>query len=180
MQQFKNTKEVDHRQRAIEVRSPRVKDAAEIWRLVSDCGVLDVNSPYAYLLICRDFSATSLVATMAGRLVGFVAAYIPPRRPDVIFVWQIGVSPTARGQGLARSLLVELLALPACRDVTFLEATVTPSNTASRRLFESLARTFGGELYLGPGFSTDDLGTARHEPENTVRISLIGSRHEDL
>ena len=167
-----NTDVQDHSEPAVEIRSPKVGDAAHIWQLVCDCEVLDTNSCYAYLLVCRDFAATSLIATAAERLLGFVAAYIPPSRPDVVFVWQIGVAPTARNMGLARSLLLRLISSGACRGVRYLEATVTPSNSASMCLFQSTAEAVNSELNVLPGFAVEDFGTATHEAEATIRISL--------
>jgi L-2,4-diaminobutyric acid acetyltransferase len=90
--------------------------------------------------LCRDFAETCVAAERDNRLVGFVTAYRPPRRPDAIFIWQIGVDLSVRRQGLGRQMLHYLLSLPACREIAFLEATVTPSNTASRRLFQSFAQ----------------------------------------
>ncbi|MEX2375678.1 MAG: diaminobutyrate acetyltransferase, partial [Dehalococcoidia bacterium] len=75
---------------------PIQHDAAPIWQLVHDDGGLDLNSPYAYLLVCTDFAQTSLVATDATGVVGFIAAYRPPTRPDATFVWQVGVAKRAR------------------------------------------------------------------------------------
>lgn len=153
-------------------RHPTVGDAADIWELVRESGVLDVNSCYAYLLICRDFSATSLVATQENRLLGFVTGYRPPSRPNVLFVWQIGVSPAARKRGVAKSLLRELLGSESCHGVDCIEATIAPSNHASRRLFQSLAEELQGDLLVGPGFAEADFGSGQHEPEETVRIEL--------
>lgn len=153
-------------------RHPTVGDGASIWELVRDCGVLDVNSCYAYLLICRDFSATSMVATQENQLRGFVAAYRPPARPNVLFVWQVGVSPAARKQGMAKSLLRELLGSESCDGIDCVEATIAPSNRASRRLFQSLAEELQGELHVGPGFASADFGSTQHEPEETVRVEL--------
>jgi len=173
-----NITEVSEPADTVEMRHASVTDAAEIWRLVCDCDVLDKNSCYAYLLICRDFSATSLVAFTQRELLGFVAAYVPPSRPDVVFVWQIGTAPAARNKGVAKTLLRSLLRTPACRHVRFLEATVTPSNTASARLFRSIADELKVEFRCSPGFQSGDFGlvedgAARHEPEDLVRIGPI-------
>ena len=85
---------------ALTLRSPTVEDAAAIWRLVRDSGVLDLNSPYSYLILCKHFAETCIVAEEAGVIVGFVTAYRPPITPDVIFVWQIGVAQSVRGRGV--------------------------------------------------------------------------------
>jgi L-2,4-diaminobutyric acid acetyltransferase len=164
----------------IDVRHPVPADAAAIHRLIRIEGGLDLNSLYCYLLLCTDFSRTSLVASVAGDVIGFVVAYRPPPRPDSLFVWQVGVSRNARGQGLARRLLRDLLALPACDGVQYLEATVTPSNAASRRLFTRLAEELGVPSEMGPGF-TEELfcggdsisGEKPHEAEERWRIGPL-------
>ena len=131
---------------AVEARRPpnlrpaSVDDAAAIWRHVAGSPVLDTNSPYAYLLLCDLFRDTCVVAERTGDIVGFVAAVRPPRRPDTVFVWQIGVAEAERGSGLGGRLLDALLGLAGCTGVRYLEATVTPSNDASQALFRSLAR----------------------------------------
>lgn len=159
----------------VELRTPRPEDAAAIHSLVVRSGVLDANSPYCYLLLCSDFAATSLAAVSAGEVVAFVAAYRPPSRLETLFVWQIGVDASARRCGLARRLLDGLLALPASEGVTHLEATVTPANTASRRLFAAFARSRGLPCTFDPtaGFPAELFSEAGHEPEDRVRIGPL-------
>lgn len=116
-----------------------------MWRLVAAAGTLDLNSPYAYLLVCTHFAATSIVAERPDGtgLFGFASAYRLPDDPDVLFVWQVAVDPGRRGAGLGGRLLNALLARPANRGARWLEATVTPSNLPSARLFRSFARSVG-------------------------------------
>jgi L-2,4-diaminobutyric acid acetyltransferase len=168
----------------ITFRGTTTADGAEIWRLVRESGVLDENSCYAYLLLCRDFADTCLVAERVGEIVGFVTAYRPPNRSESIFVWQIGVAAAARKQGLGKRLLKQLLARPACSDVRFLEATVSPSNRASRRLFESVAEELGVACDVSAGFAASDFRyqDADHDAEDLFRIGPLdrpatGDRH---
>ena len=158
----------------MEIRSPTTKDAAQIWQLVRETGVLDPNSAYLYLLLCRDFCDTCLVAVQEGRTVGFVTGYRLPRDPNVVFVWQVGVASNAKRQGVGLRLLRELMERNA-QSLTAVEATVSPSNVASRRLFESLAREFGVALVDVPdgGFNADDFPPGNHEVEPRIRISLL-------
>ena len=162
------------------IRHAEVADGARIWQLVTDCEVLDTNSCYAYLLLCRDFSSTTLVAEDEGAIQAFVTAYLPPNRQDTIFVWQIGASASVRRRGLGKSLLRALLQGDACRDVQYLEATITPSNTASLRLFRSLAEELGVEFRTLSGFGSGDFDprqecSTQHEPEDLVRIGPLRS-----
>jgi L-2,4-diaminobutyric acid acetyltransferase len=120
-------------------RAARPTDGAAMWPLVGEMGGLEQNSAYFYVLFCTDFADTCVVAELDGELAGFVLGHRPPARPDSVFVWQVGVAPWMRRQGLAGRLLEALLAQqrPPAR---WLEATVSPDNTASRSLFRALAR----------------------------------------
>jgi L-2,4-diaminobutyric acid acetyltransferase len=157
-----------------------VADAEEMWRLVRDSGRLDPNSAYCYLLLCRYFSETCLVVengANAGSLLGFVTAFVPPGDAATLFVWQIAVAVEARGQRLATQLLQRLVGLPACSHTVQLEATVSPSNAPSRRLFESFARSLGAscETVVGGGFAASlfpDANGSGHEAEPLLRIKL--------
>jgi L-2,4-diaminobutyric acid acetyltransferase len=137
---------------------------------VRDSGTLDVNSLYCYLLLCKDFPATCCVAEAHGAIAGFVTAYLPPGRGDTLFVWQIGVAAELRGQGVAGRLLQELLRRDVCRGVRFVEATVGPSNHASRALFTALARDMNAALSEQSCFDAKLFPEGNHESENLLRI----------
>src|ERR1044072_6937020 len=120
--------------------TPRVEDGAAIWRIARDSKTLDLNSSYSYLLWCRDFAATSVVARDAeGGPVGFITGYVRPARPETLVVWQVGVGQAWRARGLAATLLDGLTARVAATGVRGIETTITPDNTASNRLFTSFA-----------------------------------------
>ena len=150
--------------------APRVRDGAAIHQLVEACKPLDLNSTYAYLLLCEHFAETCVRAEREGRRVGFISAYRPPQRGDVVFVWQVAVAEEARGLGLARRMLEHLLARPALRGCCFLETTVSPSNEPSRRLFHGLARDLGAPVTERVLFDEPDFGKAQHECETLIRI----------
>lgn len=158
----------------VAMRTPTVSDGAAMWTLLTEAG-LDENSPYAYLLVSTDFSATSLVAEDDDGLVGAVAAYRPPIRPQAVFVWQVGVDARARGQGLARRMLHELLWLPGNVDAAELTATVTPDNEPSLRLFRGLARELGVACEERPRFLAEHFPdtAGEHQPEDELIIGPI-------
>jgi L-2,4-diaminobutyric acid acetyltransferase len=149
---------------------PMVSHGADIHRLVSECKPLDLNSVYAYLLLCEHFAQTCVLAERAGRVVGFVSAYRPPARSEAVFVWQVAVAEQVRGGGLAMAMLRDLLARDAVRDCHYLETTVTPSNAPSRRLFRSLARELDAPLVENVLFHEKDFGGEGHETEALLRI----------
>jgi len=155
----------------LQLRAPRRSDGAALHRLVSECPPLDVNSLYAYLLLCEHFSATCVVAESAGgRIDGFISAYLPPARPDVIFVWQVAVHSRARGQRLGRAMLRELLQRKELGHVRHLETTVGPDNQASRRTFAGLAGELGAHISEQPFFDRQLFGGADHDDEMLLKI----------
>lgn len=152
-------------------RTPHPGDAAPVWRLIRDGGRLDLNSAYCYMLQFRYFADTCVIAERDGRIVGFVTGFIPPINDNVLFVWQIGVSPEARGQGIGKELLRRLLELPAAQRAKALQATVSADNEPSRRLFESLARERGTRVeQMGEGFPPELFPEDGHEGEPIIRI----------
>jgi L-2,4-diaminobutyric acid acetyltransferase len=117
-----------------------------------------------------EFGDASIVAERDGELMGFVVGLCPPRRPDTVFVWQVGVMPNARGLGLGRKLLDKLVDIDGANHVRYLEATVTPTNEASRGLFTSFARHRDAECKVTEGYTSEDFQPLDHEPEERFRI----------
>jgi L-2,4-diaminobutyric acid acetyltransferase len=157
-------------------RTPRVTDGAVIHRLIADCPPLDLNTVYAYLLLCEHFAATCVVAeSPGGSIDGFVSAYIPPGRPDRLFVWQVAVHERARGQRLARRMLHALLRRPELAGIRHLEATVGPDNHASRHTFTSLSVDLGAHVAEQPFFGKQLFGQADHDDEMLLRIGPFAS-----
>ena len=152
---------------------PAPGHAAAIRDLIKACKPLDVNSTYAYLLLCHHFAETCVIALEGERVVGFISAYIPPRTTDTLFVWQVAVHETARGQKLGGTMLAHLLARPAARNARYLETTVSPSNIASTRLFEGLARDLGTDCVKAPLFEREDFGAEVHEEEVLYRVGPL-------
>jgi L-2,4-diaminobutyric acid acetyltransferase len=155
--------------------SPRPDDAPRLWEIARDSGVLDVNTPYSYALWCRDFAQTSVVAREAdGTAYGFVTGYIRPDDPHTLFVWQVAVDESRRGRGLAGRMLGHLGERLPDLGCDHLEATVTPDNTASSRLFESFARSYGARLTRRELFGSDAFpDEIDHEPEVLFRIGPL-------
>lgn len=160
-----------HADPEVSFRRARPEDGADMWRLISEMGGLERNSAYFYVLFCTDFADSCVVAEVDGALAGFVVGYRPPARPDSIFVWQVGVAPWMRRQGLAGRLLEALLdqQQPPAR---WLEATVTPDNQASRSLFRALARNHRTDCQERV-FMDASLFPVSHEAEDLFRIGPL-------
>jgi len=146
---------------------PEPADAGACWELVKATGVLDVNSRYAYALWFRDFAATSVIARMDGDVVGFVTGFRRPDEPTTVVVWQVAVDGSARGRGVAGSMLDVLWA--GVPGVDHLETTITPDNDGSIALFTAFADRHAAQVGRSELFGPDVLG-AEHLPEVLFRI----------
>lgn len=150
---------------------PTVEDGAAMWELVNR-STLDQNSAYKYIMMCEFFAETCVVAKEGDTLVGFITAFIPPERQDAVFVWQIGVDASQRGKGLASKMLQELIERQN-KAISYVEATITPSNEASQALFRRLARTYQTRCEVTECFSEDLFPGDHHEKELSFRIGPI-------
>jgi diaminobutyrate-2-oxoglutarate transaminase len=156
------------------LRQPERQDGALLHDLVAACPPLDLNSRYAYLLLCEHHAQTSVVAESAGNIVGAITAYIPPTRPDTLFVWQVAVAPQMRGKKLATRMLQHLLR--SCVEphrLRWIETTISPSNQPSRRLFSQFAMSHGVDCTATTLFEADDFGESGHEEEYLYKIGPL-------
>lgn len=156
----------------LEIGAPVVAEGSALHRITRESETLDVNSCYAYLLWCRDFADTSVVARRDESVVGFITGYIRPDASDTLFVWQVAVDSAQRGGGVATQMLDHLLRRVSAQGVYYLETTITPDNTASINLFTALARDAEASVQRSPLFTSDLLG-AEHEPEELYRIGPV-------
>lgn len=151
-------------------RHPNRHDGAAIHELIAGCPPLDLNSVYAYLLLAEHFGGTSVVVDGTQGLDGYISAYVPPGKPDVLFVWQVAVHPRARGQSLGKRMVRHILQQPGLQGVRFIETTVGPSNAASRGMFQGIANMLHTAIAEVPLFEREMFGSQGHEDEPLLRI----------
>jgi len=144
---------------------PDAQDGPRVTRLIASSPPLDTNSAYCNLLQCTDFRETCIIAERGGELIGWISAYRPPAAPDRLFIWQVAVHSSARGEGLALKMLEALVARPSAAGATMLTTTITQDNQASWRLFEAFARRHGASLTKSPRFEREMHFAGAHATE---------------
>ncbi len=159
----------------VKLRLPTDGDGHSLHQLVARCQPLDTNSVYCNLLQCTDFADTAIAAENAeGNLVGFISGYRPPARPDTLFVWQVAVDSSMRGQGLALRMLLALIARVAAADgVRFIETTISPDNAASQALFLKAFNQLGISHTTSVLFSSQQHFSGLHEDEVLYRAGPL-------
>lgn len=162
--------------RSYEIGAPVPADGVDMWRLAVESQTLDANSRYAYVLWCRDFARSSVIARRDdGRAVGYVTGYLRPESGHTLLIWQVCVDPVARGAGLAGRMLDAVWdqAVDAA-GVHRMETTITPDNESSIRLFGSFARRHDTTIERSDLFGPELLGD-EHEPEHLYEIGPIAT-----
>jgi L-2,4-diaminobutyric acid acetyltransferase len=150
---------------------PTTADGVALWEMAAASRALDANSRYAYVLWCRDFARTSVIARRDdGRAVGYVTGYLRPEN-GALLVWQVCVDPVARGAGLAGRMLDAVWDQVGAERM---ETTITPDNASSIRLFTKFAERHDTTIEREDLFGPDLLGD-EHEPENLYLIGPIAA-----
>lgn len=150
--------------------APSLTDGMDVHRLIENCPPLDTNSSYCNLLQCSHFSGTSVAANSNGNLVGFISGYIIPDRPNTIFIWQVAVAEKARGQKLASKMLKHILSREHCKNVSYIETSITEDNQASLNVFKGLARLLNTETQCLPWMDKKLHFSGQHDSEPLVRV----------
>lgn len=172
----------------IVLRKPNSQDGYPVHDLIRRCPPLDPNSVYCNLLQCSHFADTCVVATDAAaedlrpaelkaqdrkKILGFASAYRLPANPHILFVWQIAVDESARGQQLALRMLIHLLQREECAEVRELHTTITDENQSSWRLFSKLCAVLDAEMNSDLMFDRALHFNGVHDSEVLVTIAPI-------
>lgn len=155
---------------ALEIREPRPRDGSAIYDLIKNCPPLDENSMYCNLLQASHFAETSALAEVDGEPYGFVSAYIHPKDPSILFIWQVAVHADARGMGLAKKMLSDILNRAVCEGIERLQTTITRDNKASWGLFKSFARDLGADCHDEVLFRQKDHFKGAQDSEHLLTI----------
>lgn len=151
-------------------RHPEKSDGARVWRLINECPPLDANSLYCNLLQCTHFSNTCVLAERNQKAVGWVSGYKPPGDPETLFIWQVTVHESARGEGLGKTMINALIADPKAGAVKRIQTTITKDNEASWALFKSIAAALEADFAETPWFDRDREFEGAHATEHLVTI----------
>lgn len=154
----------------VRIAKPAAEDAAEVNALIAACPPLDRNSLYANLIQCTHFAETCAVARAGSKMVGWISGHRPPGRRETFFLWQVAVHPDARGTGLARRMLAEILARPEQSGTSRLETSITRANEASWALFQSVSDWLGAPMREELWFDRTRHFAGQHDSEFLLTI----------
>lgn len=151
------------------LRNATESDAPRLRRLAQLCPPLDVHTPYTYWVLAKYHGKSSFVLEQDGRPVGFITAL---EAPSAVFIWQIGILPDHRGQGLSYRLIDAVLGY--ARGVSKpLEVTIAADNDASNAAFTGACQKASAALEALDRVVVTDLDDPDfEEAEIRYRITL--------
>ena len=158
----------------ITLRPPNKSDGMSVYWLIEQSPPLDTNSSYCNLLQCFHFADTSVIAEKNNSVLGFISGYRIPEKNDVLFIWQVAVSNEARGQGLGKMMLRELINRTQCN---YLNTSITEGNEASWNLFSSIADEFKTEKKRSTMFDRHRHFANQHDTEYLLEIGPFRNIH---
>lgn len=151
------------------IRKPTSADGPAVWQLIDATPQIDSNSLYCNLLQCSHFASTCAIAEREGAVVGWLSGHVPPRQPETLFVWQVCVGESARGLGLGKKMIGNVLSRPENARLRKIECTIAENNTPSWGLFTSVARSIKAQLSQIEHFA------GSHDSELAVSIGPFDS-----
>jgi L-2,4-diaminobutyric acid acetyltransferase len=158
----------------IVIRKPEKRDANQIFDLVKNSKVLDLNSEYLYLLQATHFSSTCSVALYENQIIGFVSGYIIPDTVNDLFIWQVAVDEKFRGNDIARRLILNIINRDFL-DIKNIKTTVSPSNNSSLRVFNKVAEELKTKIQSSKFLEAKDFKNS-HEEEVLYTIGPFNKK----
>lgn len=149
-------------------RQPTARDGAAVFALMQPYKPkIGTNPLYTYLLLCDYFRASCVTVEKEGEIVAFTSAFIPPQKPDTLFVWEVAVKEGFHGHGLYMRMICHLLHRTGVR---YMEGTVNPSNAQPERRLQALARALECPCESSMLFPADYFAPLSHEDEVLYRL----------
>ncbi|MGR2770185.1 MULTISPECIES: diaminobutyrate acetyltransferase [Photobacterium] len=164
-----------NKQDALTFRKPSKEDGLEVHELIASCPPLDTNSSYCNFLQAEHFRDTCVVVEKNENIVAFTSAYQPPNRRDTLFIWQVAVSPKARGCGVGFRMLEALLDRPENAGIRYIETTITDDNRGSWALFHKFNQHHGRHGDVTTFLDKHAHFDGHHDSEYLFRIELKSS-----
>lgn len=157
----------------VQIRAATAEDAADVHRLISElarttqlehkfCSTVDDYRQYGF---GPDALFTALVASRADDIVGvalFFDTFSSWRGEPGVYLQDLVVTQSARGQRIGESLLAELARVAQARGATHLRLAVDSDNAAAMRFYErcGMHKVESDIIFSIEGDGLDRLGAA--------------------
>jgi L-2,4-diaminobutyric acid acetyltransferase len=158
------------------IRNIEPSDADILQTFVSKCPPLDPHTLFTYWVLARYQPTYGFAAQdLNGEVIGLLTAIASSNNDETVYVWQIGVAPAVRGNGLAQDLLHELNMAALQNRRRLLEVSIDSHNQESYRLFHAFARAQSAALEVVDVLELHDEHYSLTDSEFLYQIRLSGT-----
>jgi L-2,4-diaminobutyric acid acetyltransferase len=157
------------------LRAPLPEDGARIAALAEDFVSRKARNIPETLVGRGAFRETSVLAELAGKLLGWVSAYILPYDPQTLFIWAVEVVKSEQNPGLSSLMLGYLMRQEPRAGLTRVQTVISCDEDRPWALFRQFARWQHSRLDIQPYFTQALTPHKRHENDNLVTICLQDS-----
>ena len=159
-------------------RAPQASDAAEISLLLKESGAPTHSELHRSLLQSDQFRETCGVVEIAGDIVGWISAYLPPFDPESLYVWQIAVSKKARGLGVAHRMLLDLMNRDICDGVRRLQISIRFDDPDGWEFIQRYADIRGASMAVQANYLRDVSASGLQPTEHLVTVNFAQSQQQ--
>ena len=128
------------------IRTVTDTDLPRIREFITRCEPLGFHTLFTYWVLGSHFTDLFLICEEGSRIQGLITGLVSSTCDNTAFVWQLGVSPESRRQGVAQSLISEFCSRASKLGAGHIQVTIEPDNLASLGAFTKYAQSIGREL----------------------------------
>ena len=154
----------------IHLRPTEATDGLAVYKLAKSSVELESTPCSSFYSLCGDFSHTSIVAEINGRIIGFVGGYRPPERENTLVVKTVVVDQEVRKMGLASEMLSDLVSRLSTVGVVTLEAIAKSSSEVAAALFNGYAEKHSVEVSKVDYLTSEQLDGGDAEVKYIIKL----------
>ncbi|WP_461206214.1 GNAT family N-acetyltransferase [Clostridium sp. DL1XJH146] len=124
----------------IEIVEVKSNDGAKLRGLAQKCYSLDIHTQYTYWVMTNYFSKSTFIAKRGTEEIGYIMALY---NEEKFFIWQIGILPQYRKQGISYRLIEEAVSVAKSKGFDIVEVTIAEENKSSFNTFAKYTKYNG-------------------------------------
>lgn len=124
---------------SITTRNFEESDVDMVRKFVSLCKPLDLHSPFTYWILAKYFRDYCFILLEEDKIIGFISSIKSASDYNNLYLWQIGIAESKRGQGYAAMLIDKVVEQARKSDCKKIQFSIAPENEPSHNAFNSYA-----------------------------------------
>ena len=130
----------------VEVRESQKQDVNPLFELVQELRPLTQHTPYTYWNLLNNFGNSCFIAIDNEQPIGFITSHPTTNPASEWFIWQAGILPDYRGQGLIDELQDKVIEVAKDYGAVAMRTSIKVDNPRSLGAFTRMATRLGAPM----------------------------------